>query len=258
MALKLDCTVCAVTLDADDLAIRRGIITCNYYSTILRITPKGTAVYQKEPEQRMLPANIVVKHNANGKTITTIKGVPNAMITKSSCLQGIGIGLGITAVVSLIAALFGYYLANNASIDLVKGLSPFCFHMFIILLGTSIVVAPMALGFRPPSLVIQNDVIIPVTGSPHLPKKKLTRNEQDTPDMNVKNMVNLFNNLRTAPAYSGEVDPEKIVAHSMGLAQHQIIARMRDGQDYWLIKSIDDPREAFYLVEKSKSVCQKI
>jgi hypothetical protein len=40
-----------------------------------------------------------------------------------------------------------------------------------------------------------------------------------------------------------------MLLNSLGATSYQLIARMEDGRDYWLIKTIDEPREALYLAQ---------
>jgi hypothetical protein len=66
---------------------------------------------------------------------------------------------------------------------------------------------------------------------------------------NAANLVKFFGTLKDSMAYSGEVDPQQMLLNSLGATSYQLIARMEDGRDYWLIKTIDEPREALYLAQ---------
>jgi hypothetical protein len=71
---------------------------------------------------------------------------------------------------------------------------------------------------------------------------------------NAVNVVKFLGNLKESMAYSGEVDPQKMLLNAFGISKYQLIARMKDGRDYWLIKTIDDPREALYLAQTVTAV----
>ena len=455
MAMKLDCTMCAASLVADDLAIRRGMATCQYCGTLLRITPKGTETYQDEIEQRPLPPGFTVTHTPPDLVSITVPRSKSAgiVINKPEVIKGLKIGVGIAVAVSGLILLFGIFLALLFSPEFGVSMIPFSCTTFFLLIIPAVLVSILivsAMQKTLPTLTIQGDTIHPaVMGNPKLQKKEvkqiyaavtrvntgqenplvttmvyaLTENGkrvallgpvgeaetglqleelievelgifnlpvygdadlpkqtdtaqlespsvpqpmevlvcdycaadlQETPEArkrgflvcahctgltllyepggdrpvlglpkedlpagqyrvdpndeglvifsrgssaanaivtvdgaqlhtarlggavqtlaladiakfqvreiteesasgsdlgNAINVVKFFGNLKESMAYSGEVDPQKMLLNSLGMSTYQLIARMEDGRDYWLIKTIDDPREALYLAQ---------
>lgn len=463
MALKLDCTMCAASLAADDLAIRRGMTTCEYCSTLLRITPKGTETYQEEVEQRPLPKGFTVTHTPPNQVSITVLRSKSAgiVINKPEMIKGLKIGTVFTIAISALILLFGIFLAVVISPELGLGFIPFSCTAFIFLIIPAVLVSILVVSASQktlPTFVIQGDTIYPaVMGSAKLQKKEvkqiyaavtqvntgqkepfistmiyaLTENgkrvallgpigdpeiglqleelieielgifnlpvygDADLPRQtdiaqiespipqpmaallcefcganlletaaarkrgflvcehctgltllyepgserpilglpqenlaagqyrveptsiglvifpqgssaanavvtvdnvqlhsarlggavrtlalsdiakfqvreiaeesgkstgsdleNVVNLAKFFDNLKESMAYSGEVDPQKMLLNSFGVSKYQLIACMNDGRDYWLIKTIDDPKEALFLAKTLKEACQ--
>ena len=462
MALKLDCTMCAASLVADDLAIRRGMATCQYCGTLLRITPKGTEAYQDEIEQRPLPPGFTVTHTPPDLVSITVPRSKSAgiVINKPEITKGLKIGIGITVAVSGFILLFGIFLALIFSPEFGLGFIPISCTTFFLLIIPAVLVSILVVSAMQktlPTLTIQGNIIHPaVMGSAKLQKKEikqiyaavtqlntgqgqsltttmvyaLTENGkrvpllgpvgeaetglqleelievelgifnlpvygdadlprqtdvaqldspsvpqpmaalvcdycgaglQETPEArkrgflvcehctgltllyepggerpvlglpeenlpagqyrvehnekrlaifsagssganaivtvdeaqlhtarlggavqtlaladiakfqvreiteeptggsDIANAVNVFKflgTLKESMAYSGEVDPQKMLLNTFGISKYQLIARMKDGRDYWLIKTIDDPREALFLAKTLEKVCQ--
>ena len=455
MAIKLDCTMCAASLVADDLAIRRGMATCQYCGTLLRITPKGTETYQDEIGQRPLPPGFTVTHTPPDLVSITVPRSKSAgiVINKPEVIKGLKIGIGITVAVSGLILLFGIFLSLIFSPEFGLGLLPFACTTFFLLIIPAVLVSILAVSAMQktlPTFSIQGDTIHPaVMGSPKLQKKEIKQiyaavtelnageekprittmvyalmengkrvpllgpvgeaetglqleelievelgifnlpvygdadlpkqidvtqlespslpkpmevlvcdycaaDLQETPEArkrgflvcehctgltllyepggerpvlglpeekrsdgqyrvdqnskglvifsrgsnaanaivtvdeaqlhtarlggavqtlaladiakfqvreiteesasgsglgNAVNLVKFFGTLKESMAYSGEVDPQKMLLNSFSISKYQLIARMEDGRDYWLIKTIDDPREALYLAQ---------
>lgn len=179
MALKLDCTMCAASLVADDLAIRQGMVTCQYCSTLLRITPKGTEVYQAEIGQRPLPPGFTVIHTPPDLVSITVPRSKSAgiVINKPEVVKGLKIGIGITVAVSGLILLFGIFLAILFSPEFGLGLLPFACTTFFFLIIPAVLVSILVVSAMQktlPTFSIQGDTIHPaVMGSPKLQKKEI-------------------------------------------------------------------------------------
>lgn len=463
MALKLYCTMCAASLDADDLAIRRGIVTCQYCSTLLRITPKGTEAYQDEIEHRPPPPGIKVTHASPNQVSITVprsKGMAS-VINKREVIKGAKIGTGLILALSGLIVLFGLAL-TLIGLPLGMALLPMACNVFLWGIIPAILISIFIVGAAQktlPPFEIKDDIIypsmmgskklhknnvkqiyaavaklntgqgepvtsasiyaltengkrvplvgpvtdeemalqleeiievelgifnLPVYGDADLPRQTdLSKVEstavpepiedlvcdycgiglKETPEArkrgfivcehctgltllyvpgserpvlglpeknladgqyrvehksqglaiypqkgdttkpvlgvgkgkihsarlggsyrtidladvtlfqvreippdpdakaelnleNVKNVVNFFGNLKDSMAYSGEVDPENMLLNAMGLTKYQLIVRLQDGRDFWLIKEIDDPREALFLVKTLEEFCK--
>jgi hypothetical protein len=159
MALKLDCNICAASLEADDLAIRRGIITCQYCNTILRITDKGTEVYAEEIKHRPLPDSVSVERDKDGQITVKVSNYfgltqRQQLITKS---------LSILLIVLFFVALLQYTQPMPAY-------SRIPLLLFIAGGGIYFIIG---LRNKAPEFVINNDVIIPSLGSPKISRKEV-------------------------------------------------------------------------------------
>jgi hypothetical protein len=171
--------MCAASLVADDLAIRRGMATCQYCGTLLRITPKGTETYQDEIEQRPLPPGFTVTHTPPDWVSITVPRSKSAgiVINKPEVIKGLKIGVGITVAVSGLILLFGVFLAIIFSPELGLGLIPFSCTTFFFLIIPAVLVSILAVSAMQktlPTLTIQGNIIHPaVMGSPKLRKKEV-------------------------------------------------------------------------------------
>ena len=57
----LQCRICAGNITADEEAINKGIVTCDYCQTVLQVTDQGLEAYKKQILDREPPDNIKVK-----------------------------------------------------------------------------------------------------------------------------------------------------------------------------------------------------
>ncbi len=107
MALRVNCTMCGASIPADDQAIRRGLVACDYCSTILRITDKGTEEYKGLLARREVPSGVAVQRKGPGEiTIVARRSRQSAANFDSyGAKRGVKIGLAIGAVVGVPAGL---------------------------------------------------------------------------------------------------------------------------------------------------------
>ncbi len=173
MALKLYCNVCAASLEADDLAIRRGITMCQYCSTVLRITDKGTETFQDEIEHRPLHSDIKVKRKSAGEMIIGVRNFSGVVINKREMNQGCLLGIGVTVLLLLVVMLIEAFLGFSLSAAGGFGVLPVMPGTFVTILVTSVVVCVGILGARKPAIILKKDVVIPTTGSPKIPRENI-------------------------------------------------------------------------------------
>jgi DNA-directed RNA polymerase subunit RPC12/RpoP len=121
MPLTIHCSMCGANIAPADQAIRRGVVTCEYCSTIQRISASGTRKTDRASAALTAPEGVQIVRGRQGSlTITgrrTRQGVVvNPPETKRGALIGLGIGAAITAVGALVSVpfmiLFGWDMAG--------------------------------------------------------------------------------------------------------------------------------------------------
>lgn len=129
----LQCSNCAGSVTADDQAIRRGVVACNYCTTFLRVTTTGIETYKEQVLERLPPDNIRVDRNHSGVRII----IPT--LTSSNGISRLGQPIGawvwipwVAALLTLITVPIVIYLLGNLLIPsggkgfLTICLSPIC------------------------------------------------------------------------------------------------------------------------------------
>lgn len=129
----LQCSNCAGNVTADEQAIRRGVVQCNYCTAILRVTTTGIETYKEQVLERLPPDNIRVDRNHSGIRIFIPILASNNGISRLG--QPIGAWIWIPWVAALLTLLtlpiVMYLLANLLIPSSGKGflticLSPIC------------------------------------------------------------------------------------------------------------------------------------
>ncbi len=137
MPLKLSCSMCGANLVADDLAIRRGFITCDHCFTLLRITSLGAREYEGTLSAQQPPAGVLLTRSGPGEiSITVPHSIKDSILfNRRQLITGALVGSAIDALSGLVFGLVSLVIGGSALTALLFGLAA-----FVIGLGPSLLI----------------------------------------------------------------------------------------------------------------------
>jgi DNA-directed RNA polymerase subunit RPC12/RpoP len=174
LPLTIHCSMCGANIDADDLAIRREVVTCSHCSTVQRITAQGTRKAPGEIAAMKTPEGIRILREGPGRlTVVARHTRQSIVLEKSEIVRGTWIGLAIALGVTFLGGLASLPLLLIFGTDIAFFIAVSLFLIFCPVALAAVLISIFSLASRqhnlPPLRLKDKTLFPPNPGSKPLP-----------------------------------------------------------------------------------------